>query len=254
LICVCLDDLQYADDETSDLVMSVLKARIPCLLILAARKDELESADIRAIFDADSQNVTNIILKPLSEEETGNYVAATMHQPPNLLLRPLVVIIQERSCGNPFFIRMMLDTCYRKNCIWYSWRHSSWEYDLDRVFTEFIAPMYGTGFLGTDFIAKRLREIPPEARAVIAWASFLGSPFSFFLVKKLVSGEFFFVSGEEDENDVTCPNATKLVQSEADIVVGLQYLVQTYVLLPGETDDEFRFVVFHWSPSIGFTC
>jgi signal transduction histidine kinase/DNA-binding NarL/FixJ family response regulator len=241
LICVCLDDLQYADDETSDLVMSVLKARIPCLLILAARKDELESADIRAIFDADSQNVTNIILKPLSEEETGNYVAATMHQPPNLLLRPLVVIIQERSCGNPFFIRMMLDTCYRKNCIWYSWRHSSWEYDLDRVFTEFIAPMYGTVFLGSDFIAKRLREIPSEARAIIAWASFLGSPFSFSLVKKLVSGEFFFVSGEEDENDVTCPNATKLVQSEADIVVGLQYLVQTYVLLPGETDDEFRF-------------
>lgn len=239
LICVCLDDVQYADGETSDLIINILKAKIPCLLILTARKPEIESAEIQSLFDAETPSITRIELQPLSDEEIIDYVAATMHQPPNPSLTPLTAVIQEKSRGNPFYIRMMLETCYRKNCIWYSWRHSTWEFDLDRIFTEFVSPAYGQG-LGTDFIAKRLQEVPSESRSILVWASFLGSPFSFSLIQKLLTGEFWFPTEDDGGEGFVVP--TEPLRSEADIVAGLQFLVQSYLILPGETDDEFRLV------------
>jgi hypothetical protein len=243
LICVCLDDLQYADDETSDLIINIVRAKMPCLLILTARKAEIESRELLTLFEAESANVTKIDLRPMTEDDIIRYVAATMHQAPNNSLLPLSAVITEKSRGNPFYVRMMLETCYRKNCIWYSWKHSIWEFDLDRVFTEFVSPGYGDG-LGTDFITKRFQELPSQARAILVWAAFLGSPFSFSLIQKLLTGEFWFYDDKTEDDDAAeyCLMPKELVRSEADIVAGLQFLIQSCIILPGDTDDEFRFV------------
>lgn len=241
LICVCLDDVQYADDETLDLIINIIKARVPCMLVLTARKEEIQSAEISKIFSSELSNIVKIALEPLSESEILEYVATTMHQAPSPSLMPLAAVIQEKSRGNPFYIRMMLETCYHKNCIWYSWRDFSWEFDLDRIFTEFVSPNYGE-CLGTEFLVKRLQEFPQEARAILVWASFLGSPFSFSLIQTLLKGEFGFPGKK------SCPESSRKISgftnSVEDIVGGLQYLVQSYILLPGETDDEFRYVLF----------
>ncbi|PIG81514.1 sensor histidine kinase/response regulator [Aspergillus arachidicola] len=241
LICVCVDDLHYADDETLDLIMNIVKAKIPCVLVLTSRKAELESDAIKSLFEAENPSVTRIALNPLGEDEVMQIVAATMHQEPNPMLTPLAAVIQEKSVGNPFYVRLMLETCYSKNCIWYSWKNSVWEFDLDRIFTEFVAPRYGEG-LGLGFIARRLQETPPAARSIMVWSTLLGSPFAFSLVQKLLTSEFLYSSDEDEAVDLTCPqNANLIRQSEADIVVGLQYLVQANLLVPGKTDDEFRF-------------
>lgn len=243
LICLCLDDVHYADDETLELIMNVVKAKLPCVLILTSHISELASNDIKSLFEADCPNVTKIVLHPLGEDEIMQFVAATMHRDPNPKLTPLAAVILERSAGNPFYVRMMLETCYSKNCIWYSWKNSKWEFDLDRIFTEFVSRKYGQG-LGLSFIRKRLQEIPSAARSILVWGSLLGSPFSFSLVQRLLTSEFLYSTEEDDEADLTCPRNADLVRlSEADIVVGLQYLVQTYLITPGETDDEFRFVM-----------
>ncbi|GES61924.1 sensor histidine kinase/response regulator [Aspergillus terreus] len=241
LICVCLDDLHYADDETLDLVMHIMKAKIPCVLMLTSRKSELQSEAIKSLFDEDNPAVTSVVLKPLGEEEIMQIVAATMHQDPNPVLTPLAAVVQEKSVGNPFYVRMMLETCYSKNCIWYSWKNSVWEFDLDRIFTEFVAPRYGEG-LGLGFIARRLQETPPAARSILVWGALLGSPFSFSLVEKLLTSEFLYSSDDDEAVDLTCPqNAILVRQSEADVIVGLQYLVQVNFIIPDKTDDEFRF-------------
>ncbi|KAL2834960.1 hypothetical protein BDW59DRAFT_1617 [Aspergillus cavernicola] len=241
LICICVDDLHYADDETMDLITNIVRAKIPCVLILTSRKSELESDAIKSLFEDDNLAVTRIVLRPLSEEEVMEIVAATMHQSPNPVLTPLAAVIQEKSVGNPFYVRMMLETCYSKNCIWYSWKNSVWEFDLDRIFTEFVAPRYGEG-LGLGFIARRLQEVPAAARSILVWGALLGSPFPFSLVRKLLTSEFLYSSEDDEAVDLTCPQNLNLVrQSEADIVVGLQYLVQANLIIPGNTDDEFRF-------------
>lgn len=243
LICVCVDDLHYADEETLELVLNIMKAKIPCVLILASRHADLENKAIKSLFETDSPNVTRVALKPLGEEEIMQIVAATMHQDPNPMLTPLSAVIQEKSVGNPFYVRMMLETCYSKNCIWYSWKNSKWEFDLDRIFTEFVAPRYGEG-LGIGFIARRLQESPAAARSILVWSALLGSPFAFSLVQKLLTSEFLYASDDDEAVDLTCPqNANMIRQSEANIVVGLQYLVQANLVIPGKTDDEFRYAL-----------
>lgn len=242
LIAVGLDDLEYADDETLGLAMNIIRAKLPCVLILTSRKDEIAPDNVRALFEMEGSNITQIELQPLSEDEVMEFVAATMHQEPDPTLTPLAAVIQEKSHGNPFYVRVMLETCYRKNCIWYSWKDSKWLFDLDRIFTEFVAPVYGEG-LGLGFLTKRLQEIPQAARAILCWGALLGSPFSFSLVKKLLTSEYVYSVDNRENLDVTSPNNVALVrQSEGDIVVGLQYLVQANLLNPGKTDDEFKFV------------
>ena len=219
--------------------MALWKTRIPCLLVLAARKSDIQSRELLSLFDAESPHIANIELRALSEEDVARFVAVTMQLPSNPKQTPLSITVIEKSQGNPFFMRMMLETCYVKNCIWYSWKNGKWEFDIDRVFTEFISPKNGTK-LGTEFILKRVKEFPPAALSILIWATFLGSPFSFLLVQKLMEGEFWY----DDVNDKKCSikPLTKAsgLQSEAEAVSGLQFLVQGSILLPGETDDEFR--------------
>lgn len=241
LIAVCLDDLEYADDETLALALNIIRAKLPCVLILTSRKDEIAPDNIRSLFEMEGPNITRIELQSLGEDEIMEFVAATMHQEPNPTLTPLSAVIQEKSHGNPFYVRVMLETCYRKNCIWYSWKDSSWQFDLDRIFTEFVAPVYGEG-LGLGFLTKRLQETPPAARSIMCWGALLGSPFSFSLVQKLLTSEFL-PSIDDKRQKITSPEDVALLrQSEGDIVVGLQYLVQANLLNPGKTDDEFKYV------------
>lgn len=250
LITVCLDNLEYADDETLELVLNIIRAKLPCVLILTSRKDEIAPDNVRSLFETDGSNITKVELQPLGEGDIMEFVAATMHQEPNPTLTPLSAVIQEKSHGNPFYVRVMLETCYRKNCIWYSWKDSKWLFDLDRIFTEFVAPVYGEG-LGLGFLTKHLQEIPPAARSIMVWGALLGSPFSFSLVQKLLTSEFLHLSDDDDDLDPKSPQNVPLVrQSEGDIVVGLQYLVQANLLNPGKADDEFKSV----QPELSSAC
>lgn len=140
--------------------------------------------------------------------------------------------------GNPFYLREMLRSCYRSNCLWYSWKYSQWEFDLDRVFSEFETDTYGQK-LNNDFVTRRLEELPANSRLILAWASLLGNEFSFALVVRLLSGEFSL--DDSDGRDPDCINDTSIFsQVETDAVAGLQAALQGYILVPGEEDDVFR--------------
>ncbi|EEP82380.1 hypothetical protein UREG_07245 [Uncinocarpus reesii 1704] len=240
LICICLEDVQYADDESSNLLLEIMRTKLRCVFIVTGRPEEIVLPDVRLLFHTEGPQITRIELGPLSENDILNYVAATLHRPPDKSLIPLAAIIQEKSRGIPFYIRLILETCSRKNCIWYSWRDSTWQFDIDRIFTELATPDYGQD-LQVDFVAKRFEELPAEARSILLWAALLGSPFYFSVIQKLLSGEFPQVSDAAEGDCAKRRKRTKLTQSSSSVIAGLQYLLQSYIILPGDTDDEFRF-------------
>ncbi|KAI9791180.1 MAG: hypothetical protein M1816_004172 [Peltula sp. TS41687] len=232
-ICLCFDDLQFADEESLELISSIVAANIGLLVIVTYREEEMLDERVRS----ENANLTKIQLAPLSEENIVNYVATTLHRPREYVI-PLAAVMQEKTEGNPFLLREVLDTCYRKNCIWFDWKASNWIYDLDRVFKEFEADKYGES-LNNDFIIKRLNELPPSSRAILAWASLIGTTFSFSLVQKLMSGEFDHDEDEEKESESQKSDVPS--DPNADSVAGLQAALQAYVLVPGDDDDQFRF-------------
>ncbi len=155
---------------------------------------------------------------------------------------PLAVVILEKTNGNPFFLRQMLEVCHRKSCIWYSWKESVWEFDIDRIFVEFESDSYDQQ-LNTNFITKRLQDLPIAARSILAWASLLGNTFSFELVQRLLTGEFDYAEDNGGSINTTCTKFAELFtpQPIENVVEGLQATLQAYIIMPCSNEDEFSF-------------
>lgn len=145
---------------------------------------------------------------------------------------------------NPFYLKQMLEVCHRKGCLWYSWKDSAWEFDLDRVFAEFESESYGDQ-LNTSFILKRLQDLPPTARAILAWGSLLGSTFSFSLVQELFSGAFDYVDDSSDQSKLGGIKQSEIYSAKLceTAVEGLQAATQAYILMPTGDEDQFRSVI-----------
>lgn len=138
----------------------------------------------------------------------------------------------------------MLEVCYRKGCIWYSWKKSAWEYNLDRVFAEFESDTYGEQ-LNSSFILNRLQDMPASSRAILAWGSLIGTTFSFPLVQRLLSGDFDLIDTTSDQTEATCARNNQAFSSQlADTAVeGLQAAMQAYILMPTGDEHLFRYIV-----------
>jgi signal transduction histidine kinase/DNA-binding response OmpR family regulator/tetratricopeptide (TPR) repeat protein len=244
-ICFCLDDLHFADDESLELISSIITARLKMVVIITYRPEEFPIEKVqRLLHPSDSEGkprvgnptVTKITLAPLSEEDIVQYVSATLCRPKEEIL-PLALVIQSKTAGNPFYMREMLSACYRKRCIWYDYKDSHWRYELNRLFDQFRGEQH-YDVLDTAFITRRLKELPSASRSILAWAALLGQTFSFEMICKLMSGEFHY-----SDDLCTEPNGDhyRKSYSQQDAVAGLHAAITAYIIVPCETDDRFRF-------------
>jgi serine/threonine protein kinase len=80
LICLCLDDLQYAEGESLELLSSVVARKLGLLLIISCRDEYSLPSNIKSALDIRGINVTRVPVSPLNEKEVIDYVAATLHR------------------------------------------------------------------------------------------------------------------------------------------------------------------------------
>ena len=236
VICMALDDFQSVDAESLELVVQIIRAKTPAVLLLASRTDEQGIPEpARKVLDIEPGN--KIELANLREKHIFEYVCETMSQPLEVVL-PLAAVISEKSHGNPFMMRDLLQQCYQRDCLWYDWRSSGWQFDLDKVFTE----LSSVDAFDDTFITRRMQELPQAARAILAWASLIGTVFSFQLIQEILTGQHLYNSGGDQAHDVTCPKLFKKWNlTESECIDALQQLISHYIVIPGESDDEFRF-------------
>ncbi|KAL2174261.1 uncharacterized protein P884DRAFT_209463 [Thermothelomyces heterothallicus CBS 202.75] len=243
-ICLCLDDLQYADDESLELISQIISVRLRLMLIITYRPEDMPYEEVRKILTplksddlprGGGPNTTRITLEPLPEEVIVEYVSATLSLAKERVL-PLALVIQSKTAGNPFYMREMLSAGYRKKCIWYDYIAGHWTYDLDKLFDQFQGEQ-DYDVLDTAFITRRLSELPPASRSILAWAALLGQTFSFDLICKLMSGK--------QEVDDCCPESLGepliAATSQEDVVSGLEAAIQAFIIIPCDRDDHFRF-------------
>lgn len=223
-ICFCLDDLQFADAESLELVQHLVAARIPIVLIVTHRGEESLPAKTRQLL----QKATKVEVGNFEDDDTAQYVSDTLMRPRDYCM-PLAAVIQEKTNGSPFFVKEMLDSCYRKKCVYYCWRCSHWEFDLNKVFDEFSSPDEAK-FSSNDFIARRLHELPTEAQTFLAWAATIGHHFRFSLMKYVMSCECSRASPAE-----------LLPPKAQDPVHGLQVALKGFLIMATEDDDTFKF-------------
>ena len=113
LICLCLDDIQFADEESLDLISAILGKKIGIIILTTCRDEGTLAKSVENVIRSSSANVTTLKLSPLSEEEIIEYVALTMYRE-RQYVSPLAMVCLEKTNGNPFYLRQMLEVCYRK--------------------------------------------------------------------------------------------------------------------------------------------
>ncbi|KXT13953.1 hypothetical protein AC579_4202 [Pseudocercospora musae] len=223
-VCFCLDDLQFADPESLELIQVICKAHIPIVLIVTYRGEDMLAPAMKRLIERS----TRVEVGAFTDEDTTKYVADTLHRPEDYCT-PLVGIIQEKTQGNPFFIREMLDSAYRRKCIYYCWKCSQWEYSIDKLFEEFSNPD-GSRFSTNDFILRRMKELPIDAQTMLAWAAIIGNNFRFETIKRAMS--------------CACSRLVPqpLIPPESkDAVSGLQIALSSFVVMPTSDEDLFKF-------------
>lgn len=133
-----LDDLQWIDAATLDLVEDVLtRSDLQYLMLIGAYRDnEVNAAHpLRRRLDAINSavaNVQQIILAPLASEHIAHLVSDALRCD-SKRAAPLAQLIHAKTAGNPFFVIQFLHALAREGLVHFDHDAACWCWDLDRI-------------------------------------------------------------------------------------------------------------------------
>ncbi len=133
-LVIALDDLQWADAASLQFVEKLLSSDLaPCVVVTAARDEEGAATLTQWRAQLAQLNITaqSLHLAPLSVLQIANLVSdglGELHggEP---VLHQLVGLIQEKTHGNPFFVRQFLQSLVQAEVLRKPSAQALWQYD-----------------------------------------------------------------------------------------------------------------------------
>jgi predicted ATPase/GAF domain-containing protein/tRNA A-37 threonylcarbamoyl transferase component Bud32 len=171
-----LDDMQWADTASLNLVTLIVSARATesLLLVTTHRDSEMSSAHpfMMAVKEQAKQGVEAraIELGALGPPQVAEFVADALRQDV-ATATPLAEIIHEKTAGNPFFMRQFLQALHASNLIRFDAEANAFRYDLAAVRTAAITENVA------EFLAAKLDKLPAATREVLRVAATIGGTF-----------------------------------------------------------------------------
>jgi predicted ATPase/signal transduction histidine kinase/tRNA A-37 threonylcarbamoyl transferase component Bud32 len=176
-----LDDMQWADAASLNLITLIVSARATesLLLVLTYRDTEVAANHpfMLAVKEQAKQGVPvqTIELTPLGVPEVAEFVADTLHQDA-ATATPLAEVIQQKTGGNPFFMRQFLQALYGAQLISFDSQAKRFRYDVAAVkgaaITENVA----------ELLATKLQRLPADTQRTLRVAAVIGSRFELRLL------------------------------------------------------------------------
>ncbi len=171
-----LDDMQWADSASLNLVTLIVSARATesLLVVMTYRDNEVPQTHpfMLAVKEQMKQglHVHSVNLQPLGAADIAELVASALRQDTHTAA-PLAEIIRQKTGGNPFFMRQFLQALHESKLIYFDASSRTFRYDADAVqnaaITENVA----------EFLAARLEKLPHDTREVLRVAAAIGNRF-----------------------------------------------------------------------------
>jgi len=175
-VVLFLDDLQWSDTPTLDLLYRIVTARDQShlLLIGAFRSNEVGPGHPLSLLLDELNNhrrLHEIPVGPLSRESVARLVADTLRCQPEDS-RELSDMLYQRAQGNPFFTNELLRQLHGQGAILSNPTSGQWHWRLDwdswqNVSDDVVA-----------FMIKNLRQLPAETQKVLQLAASIGNTFT----------------------------------------------------------------------------
>ncbi len=136
-LVIFLDDLQWADQATLDLIEVIMGNPDSRYLYLIGAYRGNEVSDLHPLMRMlervrKKKDVHNIYLPPLSNKHVNHLISDTLY---TSLERSstLADLVYDKTRGNPFFVNMFLQTLYLENLITFDPDQNVWEWDLETI-------------------------------------------------------------------------------------------------------------------------
>jgi hypothetical protein len=163
-----LDDLQWADSASLQLIKILMEEKSYLLLLGAYRDNEVSPVHPFMLtveeLKKTGKTVNTITLEPLKFCDTNQWVADTLHCATELA-RPLTELIDRKTQGNPFFITQFLKALHEDGYITFNHDRGYWESDLAQINARSLTDDV------VEFMARQLQKLPSETQEILQLAA-----------------------------------------------------------------------------------
>ncbi|GAB4371647.1 MAG: hypothetical protein Kow00121_13310 [Elainellaceae cyanobacterium] len=172
-LVIFLDDLQWSDQSSLDLMQSMLAAleQQSLLLIGAYRENEVDSDHpaMKLFNQLKKQGaiVNSISLPPLSFTEINQLVADTLHRNTQATA-PLAELLAQKTAGNPFFITELLKFLHQEKLIYFDHSLRIWQWQLNQIQLSRLADTV------VELVINRLDQLSKPAKQLLTLAACIG--------------------------------------------------------------------------------
>lgn len=175
-VVLFLDDLQWSDTPTLDLLRRIVTAREQShlLLIGAYRSNEVGPGHPLSLLLEDLNNhrrLHEIPLGPLDQDSVALLVADTLRCEPDAS-RELSDMLFQRAQGNPFFTNELLRQLHAQGVILTDPTTGEWHWQIRQ------AGWQNVNEDVVEFMVKNLRQLPAETQQVLQLAACIGNTFT----------------------------------------------------------------------------
>ena len=170
-----LDDLQWADSATLELLRVLGQDTDSYLMVIGAYRDnEVDHLHplMLALDDLVKMGVKlhEVTLKPLRKTDLTRLIADTLRTRPGKV-RDLASLVMEKTAGNPFFVNRFLESLYARGLLRFERTTCQWTWDLSRIDAQNMTENV------VDLVLEKLRTFPEETQNLLGMASCLGNRF-----------------------------------------------------------------------------
>ncbi len=175
-VVLFLDDLQWSDTPTLDLLRRIVTSRDQShlLLIGAYRSNEVGPGHpLRLLLDDlnNHRRIHRIPVGPLDQNSVEHLVADALRCEP-ATSQTLSEMLFHRAHGNPFFTNELLRQLHAQGAIWSDPGNGQWQWQLDS------ASWDDASHDVVEFMLENLRRLPEETQSVLQLAACIGNTFT----------------------------------------------------------------------------
>ncbi len=193
-LVVFLDDMQWADLSSANLVKKVVEDRDikKLLMIISYRENEVTESHplmhIKQQIEQSGVSSVEIHLRDLQIEDITALLSDSIKTETGRA-RQLAELIHKKTGGNAFFTHQFIAMLYTENLLHYSNKKHQWIWDLHKIKQKNITDNV------VDMMVQRIAELPKEVSVMLQNAACIGDTFSI----SLLSG----IHGEDNFNTLS---------------------------------------------------
>ena len=181
-LALFLDDLQWLDSATLDLIEDLLtQSDVPHLMLIGAYRDNEVDTSHPLTRKLDAMRkagapVQGIVLAPLIRADVAVLIADSFHPEPDRAAA-LAELIHEKTAGNPFFVIQFISALVEEGLLTFDYGEGQWSWDLNTIrakrYTDNVA----------DLMVGKLKRLPIETQQALQLLACLGNRAEFALLE-----------------------------------------------------------------------